>query len=411
MPSFSIPLSGLTASSSALSTIANNLANLNTIGYKDEQVRFSDLFYQTVGSNGAGDPIQQGAGTTIGSIPSLFTQGNVNPTGVSTDVAIMGGGFFIVQKDGLQSYTRAGNFEVGKDNLLETADGQQVLGYSATNGVLNTQGLSPLSLGAGTISPASATSEVQLSTNLDATAAVGTTYSTPITIYDSLGASHNLMFTFTKTGTNAWDYSVSIPAADVGGATDPTVLTTGALTFDGNGKLTSPAANITPINIAGFVDGANNLAFSWNVFDANKNGLLTQMAAPSSTASTQQDGGGSGALVNFTIGSDGTITGAFSNGKTAILGQIALATFADNQGLVRTGNNDFTPTLASGQPVIGAPGNGGRGTLSGGALEQSNVDIAQEFAALIVAQRGYEANARCVTTFDQVTQDTINLKQ
>ena len=411
MPSFSIPLSGLTASSSALSTIANNLANLNTIGYKDEQVRFSDLFYQTVGTNGAGDPIQQGAGTTIGSIPSLFTQGNVNPTGVSTDVAIMGGGSFIVQKDGLQSYTRAGNFEVGKDNLLETADGQQVLGYSATNGVLNTQGLSPLSLGAGTISPSSATSEVQLSTNLDATAAVGTTYSTPITIYDSLGASHNLMFTFTKTGTNAWNYSVSIPAADVGGATDPTVLKTGSLTFDGNGQLTSPTANVSPINIAGFVDGANNLAFSWNVFDANKNGLLTQMAAPSSTASTQQDGGGSGALVNFNIGSDGTITGAFSNGKTAILGQIALATFADNQGLVRTGNNDFTPTLASGQPVIGAPGNGGRGTLSGGALEQSNVDIAQEFAALIVAQRGYEANARCVTTFDQVTQDTINLKQ
>ena len=175
MPSFSIPLSGLTASSNALSTIANNLANLNTIGYKDQQARFSDLFYQTVGTNGAGDPIAQGAGTTIGSIPSLFTQGNVNPTGVATDVAINKGGFFIVQKNGAQSYTRAGNFEVGKDNLLETADGQQVLGYSATNGVLNTQGLSPLSLGAGTISPASATSEVQLSTNLDATAAVGTT--------------------------------------------------------------------------------------------------------------------------------------------------------------------------------------------------------------------------------------------
>jgi flagellar hook protein FlgE len=391
--------------------IASNLANVDTPAYKDQQVRFSDLFYQTVGSNGAGDPIQQGAGTMIGSIPSLFTQGNVNPTGVATDVAIMGGGFFIVEKDGVRSYSRAGNFEISKDNLLETSAGQQVLGYSATNGVLNTQGLVPLELGAGTISPASATTEVQLSTNLNATAAVGTTYSTPITIYDSLGASHNLMFTFTKTGTNAWDYSVSIPAADVGGATDPTVLTTGSLTFDGNGRLTSPTANISPINITGFVDGANDLAFSWNVFDAANNGLLTQMAAPSSTASTQQDGGGSGALVNFNIGSDGTITGAFSNGKTAILGQIALATFADNQGLVRIGNNDFTPTLASGQPVVGGPGNGGRGTLSGGALEQSNVDIAQEFASLIIAQRGYEANARCVTTFDQVAQDTINLKQ
>jgi flagellar hook protein FlgE len=411
MPSFSIPLSGLTASSSALSTIANNLANLNTIGYKDQQVRFSDLFYQTVGSTGAGDAIQQGAGTMIGSIPSLFTQGNVNPTGVATDVAIMNGGFFIVEKDGVRSYTRAGNFEVGKDNLLETSTGQQVLGYRATNGVLDTQGLASLELGAGTISPASATTEVQLSTNLNATAGVGDTYSTPVTIYDSLGASHNLKFTFTKTGTNAWDYSVSIPAADVGGTADPTVLKTGSLTFDGNGRLATPTANVTPIDITGFVDGANDLAFSWNVFDANSNGLLTQMAAPSSTASALQDGGGSGALVNFNIGSDGTITGAFSNGKTAILGQIALATFADNQGLVRIGNNDFTPTLASGQPVIGGPGNGGRGTLSGGALEQSNVDIAQEFASLIIAQRGYEANARCVTTFDQVAQDTINLKQ
>jgi len=411
MPSFSIPLSGLTASSSALSTIANNLANLNTIGYKDQQVRFSDLFYQTVGTTGAGDPVQQGAGTRIGSMPSLFTQGNVNPTGVSTDVAIMKGGFFIVEKNGVRSYTRAGNFEVGQDNLLETAEGQQVLGYPAANGVLDTQGLSPLSLGAGTISPASATTQIQLSTNLDATAAVGTNYSTPITIYDSLGASHNLMFTFTKTGTNGWDYSITIPAADVNGATDPTVLKTGSLTFDGNGNLASPTANIAPINITGFVDGANDLAFSWNVLDAGGSGLLTQMAAPSSTASTQQDGGGSGALVNFDIGSDGIITGAFSNGKTAILGQIVLATFADNQGLTRTGGNDFIPTLASGQPVVGAPGNGGRGTLSGGALEQSNVDIAQEFAALIIAQRGYEANARCVTTFDQVAQDTINLKQ
>jgi flagellar hook protein FlgE len=188
------------------------------------------------------------------------------------------------------------------------------------------------------------------------------------------------------------------------------VLKTGTLAFDGNGALTSPTADITPINITGFVDGAKDSAFTWKLFDSAKNGLLTQMAATSSTASTSQDGGSSGALDKFTIGSDGTITGAFSNGKTAVLGQIALASFSDEQGLTRTGSNDFSPTLASGQPVVGSPGNGGRGTLSGGALEQSNVDIAQEFASLIIAQRGYEANARCVTTFDQVAQDTIALK-
>src|SRR5690348_11489916 len=187
MPSFSIPLSGLTASSMALSTIANNLANLNTIGFKDETVLFSDLFYETLGSDGAGDPIQQGAGATVGVMPTKFTQGNVTPTDVPTDVAIMNNGFFVVRQNGAQSYTRAGNFEVDKNDYLITSDGQNVMGYPALNGVLSTgQGLVPLQLAMGTISPPTATSYVRLSTNLDATAPNGTKYSTPMTIYDSL---------------------------------------------------------------------------------------------------------------------------------------------------------------------------------------------------------------------------------
>ena len=422
MPAFSIPLSGLTVSSAALSTVANNLANLNTIGYKDQQLQFADLFYENLGTNGAGDPIQQGAGATISSEPSNFTQGNVTPTGVSTDVAIMGGGFFVVQKNGVQSFTRAGNFEVGTDNLLETSGGQQVLGYQAVSGVIDTSaGLGPLALGAGTISPATTTTNAEMVSNLDATAAVGTTYATNVTVYDSLGASHNITFTYTKTGTNTWDYSVSIPLADItpaAGTTppDPVVLKTGTLTFDGNGNLATPTpANgsiaISTTAVGTLADGANDLAFNWNLYDKNNNGFLTQLASANSTSSIQQDGSGSGTLVKFDIGSDGTITGSFSNGKTAILGQIALASFADEQGLSHVGDNDFAPTLASGQPTIGAPATGGLGSISGGALEQSNVDIAGEFASLIVAQRSYEANARVVTTFDQVAQDTINLKQ
>ncbi len=412
MPAFSIPLSGLTASSTALSTIANNLANLNTIGYKDQRVLFRDLFYQILGTNGAGDPIQQGAGTTVSSMPSSFTQGNVNPTGVATDVAIMNDGFFVVQGNGIQSYTRAGNFEIDKNNYLVTSDGQNVMGFPVVNGTINTGGgLVPLQLAMGTIAMPTPTSSIRLSTNLDATAADGTTYSTPITIYDSLGATHNLMFTYTKTGTNAWDYSITIPAADVNGSTDPTVLSTGSLTFDGNGQLTSPTGNVTGIQITGFADGASDLAFTWKLFDSNNVGVLTQMAAASSTASTQQDGKSSGTLSKYSIGSDGTITGSFSNGSTSILGQIALATFANNQGLLRLGSNCFAETLASGQAVIGSPGTGGRGTLSGGALEQSNVDISQEFASLIVAERAFQANARCVTTFDEITQATIDLKR
>lgn len=270
----------------------------------------------------------------------------------------------------------------------------------------------PQQLGAGTISPPTATASVELTSNLDASANVGDAFSTPVTIFDSLGTSHVLTFTFTKTASNAWDYTLTVPPGDftpAAGAT-PGQVATGSLGFDGNGKLISPAADVTGITIAGLTDGANDLTFSWKLFDGTTP-VVTQVAGPSSTSSTQQDGSSSGTLASFSIGADGVVTGSFSNGRTAALGQIALATFADVQGLQRVGNTDFTETLASGQAVVGAPGTGGRGSLSGGALELSNVDIATEFANLIVAQRAFQANAKAVTTFDQITQDTINLKQ
>ncbi len=508
MPNFSIPLSGLTAESTALSAIANNLSNQNTTGYKDTSVLFSDLFYQTLGTTGSGDPIQVGAGTQVGSMPSLFTQGSVSSTGVDTDVAIQGSGFFVVQNsDGTLNYTRAGDFSE-LNNYLVTSSGQQVLGYPATNGVVNTGGaIAPLQLGAGIISPPSKTGNVELTANLDATATPGTQWSTPIIIYDSLGAPHTLTCSFTNTGANTWSYSLSIPGTDlnpVGGVTPSGVLRTGFLIFNGNGTLqstdatatasanlnagagagngtltevtpgassigetiavaeTSPTTfsvtdgsgnvlgtatvgtpflsgkvgftitagsvpfeagdnftvtttpgtlgNVTGIPINGLSDGATNMTFNWNVLNG-KTPIITQVAAPSSATSAQADGNKSGSLVNFSIGSDGTITGSFSNGQTQALGQVALAAFANNNGLSLDGNTDFSPTLASGQPVVGTPGAGGRGSLSGGALELSNVDIATEFANLIVAQRGFEADAKAVTTFDQITQDTIALKQ
>src|ERR1039458_7017164 len=807
MPNFSVPLSGLDASSAALSTCANNLANLNTVGYKDQQIQFADLFYQNLGSDGAGDPIHQGAGVEVSSQPSKFPEGDVTSTGIDTDCAINGNGFFVVRQDGVQSYTRAGNFEVGTDNLLETSDGQQVMGYAATNGAVSTSaGLSTLALGAGIASPAVVTTEVSLTSNLRATAAPASTYSTQATIYDSLGAAHQVTFNFTNAGApainavnavtaqaatgtlttsgggagntilngstvsvggvtytfmtgpvgttanavligatdtanvgnlvdsinpsttsdtnatgggattdfgtattanplvtaaqsssgsftftaktagatvvptstsnsavlswkggagangvnavtavatqaatgtltmtavpattqslvignqtytftattppgtgtndvyqgttvgeatanlvnaingnygdqngdispdaygtgtqanpdviaqdlgngviqitaitdsgsndfatsstgtgstnltwsdgagtngvdgvnavtaqqatgtlttsadpnatgggattdfgtdtvanpqvtaaassngtftfmaktagatpvavassntailswnggagangvnavtavaaapavvNTWTYAVTLPAADVSGANVPVTLATGTLVFNGNGTLqsvtptsgtassTNPTITVPPVTTPAsvFADGANPLTFTWDVFGTSGAGLVTQTAAASSTTSIQQNGAASGTLQNFSIGSDGTITGSFSNGTTATVGQIALASFADEQGLSRNGNNDFTPTLASGQATIGAPTSGGLGSISGGSLEASNVDIATEFANLIVAQRSYEANARVVTTFDQIAQATIALKQ
>jgi flagellar hook protein FlgE len=242
------------------------------------------------------------------------------------------------------------------------------------------------------------------------TSTVGT-FSTSVAVNDALGASHTLTYTFTKTAANAWNYSISIPAADVGAVGNPVVLKTGTMAFNGSGQLTTPATDVAGIGIAGFADGASNLTFNWQLYDANKSGLLTQVAGTSATSSTLQNGYPTGTLTTFTIDSTGIIEGIFSNGQTVPVGQIALATFSNEEGLLRNGSNDFLPSLASGAANVGPPGAAGRGTLTGGSLELSNADIATEFSKLILAERGYEANARAITTFDQVTQAAINLKQ
>jgi len=514
MPSFSTPLSGLNADSQDLSVISNNLANLNTVGYKAAVANFQDLFYQQIGTNGAGNPVQVGVGTTISAIAGNFTQGSIEATGVPTDVAIQGGGFFTLTKGGLQEYTRAGNFSVTANGSLTTADGGLVQGYEAVNGVINpNQILGPVSIPAGLISPPKPTSNVALTLNLDSgtpvapspasqktgtgilastvlktgsvltmsdgtnsftyttlagdtlntvvnqinvnpnftaslsgnslivTANSGTavtfsvntltdaaagvqaeafvtsgtstvgTFSTSVAVNDALGASHILTYTFTKTAPNAWNYSITIPGADVGAPGNPVVLKTGTIAFNGSGQLTTPATNVAGIPITGFTDGASNLTFSWQLYDANKGGLLSQVAGTSSTSATVQDGYPSGTLNSFTISNTGVIEGIFSNGQTVPVGQIALATFANVEGLLRNGSNDFLQTLASGAANVGQAGTAGRGTLTGGSLELSNADIATEFSKLILAERGYEANAKAITTFDQVTQAAINLKQ
>jgi flagellar hook protein FlgE len=412
MPNFSIALSGLTAASDALSVISNNLANLNTIGYKESQASFRDLFYQAVGSNGANDPTQVGEGVAVDSVTPVFTNGNLQATGVPTDAAITGNGFFVTEQNGGMQYTRAGNFTINASGQLITQDGQLVMGYPAVNGSISpTQTIAPLQVNQGELIPGAATSTMQTQTNLDSSTAVGASFSTPVTVYDSLGNSHVLTYQFTKTAANAWNYQITLPAADTGGTGSPTVVSSGALTFNPNGTLATPAAPVTGIAITGLADGAAALSITWNLQDASGNSLVTQTSAASATANTTQNGYGSGTLLNFNIAADGTIEGSFSNNQTLALGQIVLADFSNPQGLERAGQNSFQSTLASGAPVIGVAGTGGRGTITGGSLEQSNVDIATEFANMIVTQRGYEANAKVVTTLDQLTQDTINMKQ
>ena len=364
MPLFSIPLSGLTASSTAMSAIANNLANLNTVGYKGSSTQFNDLFYQTLGLNGSGDPIQVGAGTGVSATSSDMNSGSVETTGVPTDVAIMGDGFFVVQQNGGTFYTRAGNFSVAADGALQTANGEQVMGYAAVDGAIPAgAALAPLEINKGQINPPNATTNIQLTTNLDAGAATGDTpLSTPVTVYDSLGTAHVLTFNFTKVGAGSWSCSVTIPNADLtpppawqastaygvgqiispsasnghfyectvagtSGNAPPTwptdgstvsdgtvtwkdmgtesTLATEALTFDSSGKLTFPSGNISGITASGLADGASNLTLQWDLYNNAGTPLLTQVAGPSTTASTWQDGFGSGTLTSYLSTSSG----------------------------------------------------------------------------------------------------------
>jgi flagellar hook protein FlgE len=410
MSTFSIPVSGLLANEEALSVIGNNLANMSTTGYKSETPQFSDLFAQQLGTDGAGEPIQVGLGTQLTSTAADFSQGTIQNTGVPTDLAIQGDGFLEVQNGGVAMFTRDGNLSINAQGYLVTQDGSNVMGYNATNGVVNASGaVAPLVINQGQNGPPQATSNVQITMNLDASAAIGTTFSTAVGVYDSLGTSHVLTYNFTKTGANTWSYQITIPSADVGATGNPVVLNSGTLSFDGNGNLTSPSSNVNGITAKGLADGAANLSFNWQLFGANGSPVVTQVAGTSAASSSQQDGFASGSLSSFSIGPDGTIEGSFTNGTTAALGQIALATFPNSQGLLRVGTNNFMTTLASGLPTVGTAGTGGRGTIEGSSLESSNVDISSQFAQLIVAQSGYEASARAFNTVDDVIQTAISL--
>lgn len=414
MSSFSIPLSGLTVSQDELQSISNNLANLNTVGFKDEFMEFSDVFAQTGAVNGAGDPMQTGLGVQRAATVSDFADGNISATGISSNMALSGQGFFVVRNsNGVDSYSRAGDFTTNNAGFLTTPSGDLVMGYPAVNGVVNTSAaLQPLNMGAGLSTPAVATANVQVTANLDSDTAVGGAGPvSTLAVYDSLGAQHQLSISYTKTAANTWTYQVTIPSADLAaGGVGTTVVGSGTLNFDGNGNLTS-TTGVTPISIPTYADGATAPQAIGGPFGTAANPSITQLSAANATSATTQDGYASGTLTSYSIGSDGTIEGTFSSGKTLALGQVAVASFANNQGLAGIGNNEYQMTAASGNAVIGIAGTGGRGTITGGAIEQSNVDIAKEFSNLIVAQQAYSANAKSITTFNQISQATLQMLQ
>jgi flagellar hook protein FlgE len=416
MGSFSTPLSGLTSAQQQLQAVSNNLANIDTDGYKSQTLTFSDIFLQTGRMNGSGDPVQIGSGVKVSSTDSNFTEGNLNATNTASNMAISGNGFFVTQgTDGMQNFTRAGDFTTNNSGQLITPSGELVLGYPAVNGVPNpSAALQPLQVSAVT-SPAMASTSVGITVNLDsATAAGGTAPSSPLTVFDALGSQHTLTVSYTKdpVAINTWSYTVTVPSADVtAGGTGNTTVGSGSLVFNGSGQLDTTNSTIGPISIPTLSDGAKaplNLA---GPFGTATNPTITQSRMASATSANTTDGYPSGTLSTFIVLPDGTINGTFTGGNTIALGQVAVASFANNQGLTSTGNNNYQATAASGQAVIGQAATGGRGSIMGGNVEQSNVDIATEFAKLIVAQQAYSANAKSITTFNTLSQATLAMIQ
>ncbi len=402
MPSLFSGVSGLKNHQFRLNVIGNNLANVNTIGYKYSRVTFSDLVYQNLRDasapqNGTGgtNPVQMGLGSVIGSVDMINSQGNLEATGRNTDMAIQGEGLFILGDDTQQYYTRAGNMLMGTDgDLFNPSNGLKYKGWTANNGVINTSGaLGNINIPVGQALPAKATTTLTFKGNLDASTAVAGTYQSSTQVFDSQGNLHTVDLTYTKTAANAWNWAASIGGSSVG---------SGTLTFNASGALTATTGSISiPLT-----NGATTPLVIANDFSG-----ASQFSGNSSLIVDEQDGYAAASLTNFSVGQSGEVTGFFTNGKSLLLGQLGIATFKNSSSLMRNGRNLLSESANSGTATVGLPGTGGRGTIVGGSLEMSNVDVAREFTDMIVTQRGFQANSRIITTSDQLLEELVNLKR
>jgi flagellar hook protein FlgE len=413
LTAFSTALSALNATSTAINVVGNNLANMDTTGFKGSDLSFADLMSQTSGTGTA--HTQVGLGTAQPLTNQVFTQGSIQNNAGPLDAAVQGQGFFMAQTpSGNTVYTRDGTFQVDKAGNLLTATGGQVMGWNSASstGAIDTSGaVTGIHITAGALNAPVATTSMSVDMNLNSGAAADSTstFSTPVTVYDSLGNSHVLTVSFTKTDVNKWSYQVSIPGEDVTAGTAGTPYdipqASGTMTFDSSGKLTDPAAG-SPISVAipGLSDGASDMSMNWDPYNGAI-GRITQFGQPSETSANAQNGAAAAQLVSVSIADGGTIMAQYSDGVQMAVGQLALAAISNPNTMIDIGNNDFQLSAASADPSVGTPGTGGRGE----ALEASNVDLATQFTNLRTYQRSYEANAHVVTTADQLSQDTINL--
>jgi flagellar hook protein FlgE len=408
-----IGMSGMRSNESAMGVIGNNIANLNTIGFKSSRAVFADLLSKSVlGTAGAS---QAGQGSALAAVQRMVTQGAMLGTNVTTDLAVQGDGYFVVaDQAGDRFFTRNGQLQIDNEGYITTVEGMRLQGYPADpTGAIQT--------GVGSLQVDRITSPPQPTGNVDMVANLGrnediqaggfdiadpegtASHSSTITVYDSLGEGHQLEVYYTQTSPGEWSWNAVAPTGELDGSdsTDPQIVASGTMSFDSDGNLTS--AQPTLANMTFFGATAQDVNFDFTG--------TTSFASPSANITEGQDGFGVGSLQFIEVGTDGTISGTFSNGREQTLGQLALARFQAPAELNAIGGNLFAETQASGQAAIGAAGSGGRGDILSGALEQSNVDLTQEFTSLILAQRGFQAASRTITTADEMLAEAVNLKR
>lgn len=403
-------VSGLRAHQTMMDVVGNNIANVNTTGFKKSQVIFQEILSQTISGAGApteslggSNPAQVGLGASVGAIAQSFAQGALQSTGRSLDMAIQGDGFFALEKDGELLFGRSGAFFLDANGSLVGPDGGFVQGWSAdASGDIITSGPSGrVQIPAGEQIAPIATDEINLGGNLPADAVIGDTYFSSLNVFDTQGEAIELAVTFTKTANDEWTMS-----GTYGDAATPVAITDNVLTFDATGELVAPAdldANIAAGGIPGL--GAVSITLGGDV------GRITQVAAAGSAAAINQSGAASGQLVGLSVGQDGIVTGSYSNGQVRPIAQVAIAAFNNPEGLERVTGTMFRASINSGLAQFGTASTGGRGLVAPGTLEMSNVDLAEEFTNLIRTQRGFQANSRVITTSDEMLQEIVNLKR
>jgi flagellar hook protein FlgE len=418
-----IGISGLQAHGEAISVVGDNIANASTVGYKRNRAAFADML------GGELNAQRMGGGVRMSGTQTMWEQGAVTQTGDSLDLAIRGGGQFIVKGDhggqNAQFYTRDGRFHLDNQGFVTNQQGLRLQGY-AIDGT-GTRALTPgdLPLGARQ-SPPLATANASMTVNLDATAPVPppfdpanptttSTFATSQTVYDSLGAAHHVDVFFRSQGAGQWEFHAMVDGKDLTGGTPgaPTEIASGTLSFNAGGALQQQAVTASS---ADFINANPGQVIAFNFGDDIASGGTgfagsTQFAGASTVNALDVDGHSAGKLTDIQVGDDGKIRGVFDNGDKIEIAQVALADFANEEGLTRVGDGLVIETAASGKPLIDVPGTGARGSISSGALEASNVDLGNELVTLIAYQRAFQANAKTVTTADEMMNDINNLKR